>query len=460
VANQGYSICICNTPKLREDLIIGLTEDLKSEGIGLYQVRVRAEDKSLGGKIRTLLQNEEVSQFGKKYQKVVVSIVGLDETIQEEEKKFEKRPAALQSLNQQRDYLRTLPFPLLIWIPEWLVAKLPEFAPDFWVARSIVFECLTPSEMMKQSLSQLSGVEITYENLNEAKRKMRIYEKLIRSSEDISIKAFALLNLGVLHKMQGNYSEAEKLYRQSLKIDEELGDKSGIAKSLHQLGMIKQDTGEYAEAEKLYRQSLKLKEELGDKSGITTSFHQLGMIKQDTGEYAEAEKLYRQSLKIDEELGDKSGIAKSLHQLGMIKQDTGEYAEAEKLYRQSLKLKEELGDKSGIATSLHQLGMIKQDQGDYIEAEKLYRQSLKMAEELGDKSGIAGTLYQLATIYFDRQNYESALHNFLVAAKIAKKLQHPNLPLALNMIKKVKEKLGEAKFQELNEKVQSQMKKA
>jgi tetratricopeptide (TPR) repeat protein len=460
VANQGYGICICNIPKLREDLISTLTEDLMVDGIGIYQVKLQAEDQSMGAKIRILLKSEEFLKFKENYQKVVLNIFGLDETIEEAEKKFDRRPTSLQGINQQRDYLRTLPFPLLIWVPEWLAARFPEFAPDFWVARSVVFECLTPSETMKQSISQLTGAEVTYKDVNEAKRKMRIYDKLIKSSEDRSIKAFSLLNLGVLKQATGNYAEAENLYRESLKIAKEGGNKSGIAKSFHQLGNIKYVTGDYAEAEKLYRQSLKIMEELGDKSGISGSLHQLGNIKYVTGDYAEAEKLYRQSLKIKEELGDKLGISGSLHQLGAIKQHIGDYSEAENLYRQSLKMKEELGDKSGIAKTLHQLGMIKQHRGEYKEAEKLYRESMKIKEGLGDKSGIAGTLYQLGKIYFDRQNYQSALHNLLITAEIAKKLQHPNLPLALNMIEKVKEKLGETKFQELYQKVQSQMKKA
>jgi tetratricopeptide (TPR) repeat protein len=499
VANQGYGICICNIPKLREDLIIGLTEDLKSERIGLYQLRLRSGDRSLGAKIRILLQDEDFSQFRTKYQKVVLSIVGLDETIQETEKKFERRPEALQGLNQQRDYFRTLPFPLLIWVPEWLSAKFPEFAPDFWVARGVVFECLTPSEMVRQSLSQVLGVEVTFKDLNEAKRKMRIYKKLIKSSEDMSIKTLALLNLGILHHMQGDYLKAESLYRESLKLAEGLGDKLGVAQSLYHLGMIRKDTGDYAEAEKLSQQSLGIAEQVDDRSGIARNLHQLGMIKQYKGQYKEAEELYRQSLKILEGLeeksgvasclhalgnvnflkgnwseaerlyqqslkmeegsGNKLGIAQSLHQLGMIKQYKGEYQEAEKLYRQSLKITEELGSKSGVAYSFHQLGMIRQDIGDYSEAERFYRQSLKIKKGLGDRSGIAGTLYQLGTIHFAKGNYESALQKFLAAAEIAKELHHENLPLALNMIEKVKEKLGEAKFQELYKKIKSQLEK-
>lgn len=110
VAKQGYALCICNVPKFREDLISTLNEKLKPDGIGVYQLRLSTEDLSLGRKIRILLESKEFVQFEKLHPKVVLSITGLDDTIQDDEKDFKKRPIALQGINQQRDYLRTLPF--------------------------------------------------------------------------------------------------------------------------------------------------------------------------------------------------------------------------------------------------------------------------------------------------------------------------------------------------------------
>jgi hypothetical protein len=47
----------------------------------------------------------------------------------------------------------------------------------------------------------------------------------------------------MLAQHQGDYTEARRLYGESLKIAEELGDKQGIANTLHQLGMLAQDAG-------------------------------------------------------------------------------------------------------------------------------------------------------------------------------------------------------------------------
>jgi len=303
VAKQGYAICICNVPKSREDLILQLLERLEPDGIGLYPVKLQAKDLSLGKKLRILLGSGKFKQFKNSHKKVVLSITGLDDTIREEEKEFKKRPVALQGLNQQRDYFRTLPFPLLLWIPEWLAGRLPEFAPDFWVAKSVVLECLSAPEVVSQSMSQMSGAEIEFENVDEAKRKIRIYKRLVEISKDKPTKSTFLLNLGILHQKLGNYLKAKELYLQSLAIDEELGDKSGIAKTLHQLGMIHHVQGNYPEAVKTYEQSLKIAEELGDRSGIARSIGQLGRINEEQKDYKEAMRKYLITLSILKELG-------------------------------------------------------------------------------------------------------------------------------------------------------------
>jgi tetratricopeptide (TPR) repeat protein len=423
VAKQGYALCVCNTPRSQEDLILSLIKRLRPTGVGLYLFKLSVKDKSLGEKLRILLESEKFAQFKNSHKKIVLSITGLDDTIREEEKEFNKRPITLQGINQQRDYFRTLPYPLLIWIPEWLAGRLPEFAPDFWVAKSVVLECLSAPEIVSQSLSQMSGAEIDFENVDAAKRKIRIYQRLIEVSKDIKAKATFMLNLGIIYHRLGNYRKAKELYKQGLAIAQETRDRLKTARAFHQLGMIHQDQGDYKEAVKKYEQSLKIEEELGDKSGVASTLHQLGNIHYFQCDYKEAVEKYEQSLKINEEMGNKSGIAGILHQLGMIHEDQGDYNEAVKKYEQSLNINVELGDKRSIAGTLHQLGNIHYFQGDYKEAVKKYEQSLKIKEELGDKRGIANVLLQLGNIHYLQGDYKEAFKKYEQSLKINEELK-------------------------------------
>jgi tetratricopeptide (TPR) repeat protein len=106
-----------------------------------------------------------------------------------------------------------------------------------------------------------------------------------------------------------------------------------VAKSLLQLGILAQVTGDYTEARRLYQESLKIKQELGDKSGVSASLGQLGMLAQATGDYTEARRLYQECLKIDQELGDKSSIAITLAQTALLEENEGNLDKALELIR-------------------------------------------------------------------------------------------------------------------------------
>ena len=155
-----------------------------------------------------------------------------------------------------------------------------------------------------------------------------------------------------------------ELYHQSMNIKKELGDKSGIAQSLHQLGMVHYVQGNYSEAVELCQQSLEIKKELGDKSGIAQSLHQLGNVHYLQGNYSEAVELYQQSLEIREKLGERKGIAESLVQLGRMNEmkDENPVSALDK-YLLAISIFKELNDpQSSLAES--DIARIKQKMGE------------------------------------------------------------------------------------------------
>ena len=301
----------------------------------------------------------------------------------------------------------------------------------------------------------LGNVHYLQGNYEEAVKK---YNQSLKIFEELGNKngiAGILHALGNVHYQQSNYEEAVKKYNQSLKIFEELGNKNGIAGALHQLGNVHYQQGNYEEAVKKYNQSLKIFEELENKNGIASTMGQLGMVHHDQGNYEGAVKLYNQSLKIFEELGNKNGIASTMGQLGNVHYSQGNFEEAVKLYNQSLEIEKEMGDKRGIAITLHQFGNVHYSQGNYEEAVKLYNQSLEIKEEMGDKSGIASTMGQLGRVSEDNEEYVEALKCYFNAFSIFKNLNSPYMQLALKDMNRLKEKMGEEKFKEVYQELES-----
>ncbi|MEM9771396.1 MAG: tetratricopeptide repeat protein [Cyanobacteria bacterium P01_D01_bin.73] len=235
------------------------------------------------------------------------------------------------------------------------------------------------------------GWVICLRKLGEYDKAVPLAKKAIDAAKDHSPTLFlgnCLNELGVLYYLQGRYSDAEPLYRQSLEISEsQLGsNRPSTAQSLNNLAALYYSQGRYSEAEPLYRQSLEISEsQLGaDHPSTAQSLNNLAALYYSQGRYSEAEPLYRQSLQTREsQLGaDHPDTALSLNNLAALYKSQGRYLEAEPLYRQSLEIsKSQLGvDHPSTAQSLNNLAALYYSQERYSEAESLYLRGIKILQ--------------------------------------------------------------------------------
>ena len=130
----------------------------------------------------------------------------------------------------------------------------------------------------------------------------------------------------------------------------------------------------------------------------------------------------------------------------MIYHDKGEYENAIEFYTKSLKIKEEIGDKSGISGSYHNIGAIYQQKGEYKKAIEFYNKSLKIKEEIGDINGIALSNGQFGLLYIQLKDYQKAFPYLIKAYLIFKKLESPNIKLAINQLIQIKDYIPQEQF--------------
>ncbi len=253
-----------------------------------------------------------------------------------------------------------------------------------------------------------------------------------------------LNTLGILYDHQGNYSEAEPLYLQSLSIlERQLGaDHPNVADSLNNLAELYRSQGRYSETETLFVQSLEIRErKLGaDHPSVATSLNGLAGLYRSQGKYSEAESLYVRSLSIRErQLGaDHPNVANSLNDLAELYRAQGKYSEAEPLYLRSLSIIErQLGaDHPDLAFSLNNLALLYYSQGKYSEAEPLYLRSLSIRErQLGaDHPSVANSLNNLAGLYKSQGKYSEAEPLYLRSLEIKERqlgADHPSVATSL-----------------------------
>jgi tetratricopeptide (TPR) repeat protein len=360
----------------------------------------------------------------------------------------------IANLNAARNsFPQAIPFPLVLWVPEYIVTAIARGAPDFFSIRSGLYSfAAAPKDSMRTVGLVMDGDLVGVLNLSLAEKQERVesikplladYESLPAEKRDLSTERRLHYRLGTLLSAVGSNDEALAESLASLKIAEGLGDRKGVSDSLHQIAMIHQRRGEYEAALELYERSLKMNEELGDRAGVASSLHQIGMIHQDRGEYEAALEQYERSLKIAEELGDRAHTAASLHQIAMILQHRGDYDAGLAMYERGLKINEELGNRAWVAASLHQIGRIHELRGEYEAALEQYERSLKIAEELGDRAGVARSLHHIAIIHAYRREYEAALEEYERSLKIFEELGDPASASSLHQIGRIYQERGE-----------------
>lgn len=363
----------------------------------------------------------------------------------------------IANLNASRNsFPQTLPRPIVLWVPEYVLTAIAQGAPDFFSIRSGIYSFVATLEGLTEFAQTLSaGKHWQAQNLPLSEKQDRIaaiqqllaeYKTLPIERRDRRAELRLIDRLGVLFYSQGNYAEALRQFQGELNLSKELSDFEGVARSLHRIGNLHFLRGENNEAIQHYEQSLRIFEELGDDSGVAGSLGQIGLLYKDQGKYEQALQRYQQALQIYEELGDRAGVSISLHNIGVLRQARGEYDEALQLYQQAMRIAEELDDRAGVASSLHQLGRLHQLRGEYDQALKHYEQSQRIKEELGSRTGVAISLSQIGKLYLENGQHVKAFPLLLNSLDAFSQLQSPYAKTAMSNLRSLRTQWGERAF--------------
>jgi CHAT domain-containing protein/Tfp pilus assembly protein PilF len=247
-------------------------------------------------------------------------------------------------------------------------------------------------------------------------RAVVIWEKKL-SPEDPYV-GLGLNNLADLYRKQGQYSQAEPLYKRSLAIRENaLGtEHPQLATLLNSMGQLYWVQGRYVEAEPLYKRSLAIREKAlgGAHPAVALSLNNLALLYVDTGRYVEAEQLYKRSLAISEKAlgGEHPIVALGLNNLALLYVNQGRYMDAEPLYQRSLAIREKVfgPEHPDVAQSLSNISNLFAAQGKYRDSFELKLRVNAIQEKLIDQvsgaSSTDGALQFLSTL-------EASKHSFL-----------------------------------------------
>ena len=152
-------------------------------------------------------------------------------------------------------------------IPILLTLEMCIKAGEYDNAERYFLESIKQSESLNNQVMILGYnggcLEESRGNFDKAKRYFTKVVPLNPISE-----AARLGNLGISECRSGNYTEGEKLFRNSLHIYEVENDIQGIANTLNSLGNVAKHYLDFEHALHLFHRSMNLKFEIGDTHGV------------------------------------------------------------------------------------------------------------------------------------------------------------------------------------------------
>lgn len=141
--------------------------------------------------------------------------------------------------------------------------------------------------------------------------------------------AFAIQLRGHGHRLKKDYPAAIAAFSEALRLDRSLFKESGdVASDLNDLASAEHFSGNFTAAERDYREALRIAETVGDPEGIASYTSNLAELALDQQDWARAEILSRQAQPMAEKLGRNELIASNCYRLAKALVRQGNSTEA------------------------------------------------------------------------------------------------------------------------------------
>jgi DNA-binding SARP family transcriptional activator len=212
-------------------------------------------------------------------------------------------------------------------------------------------------------------------------------------------EASVLLCMGEVWRSTGDLPAAASLLEQARAIYADTGCLLGEAGALLVLGTLWQLTCDFPAAADALERSLQISRRAGSRLSEAEALRNLGAVRNLTGDLRAANRALEQALDISVTLSDRSGEANALACLGMVRQGAGDLTGAMSVLEQALATFRGIGSRLGEANALCWLGDAVREAGNLPEAARVLKQALVIYREIGNRHGTASALHNLGSVH-------------------------------------------------------------
>jgi len=234
--------------------------------------------------------------------------------------------------------------------------------------------------------------------------------------------------LAEMARKQGHFDEVVERLGHAREIFEQLGEEDGLGRVLHIGGTVATQHGDFDSAREQYEASLEIRRRIGDLKNMASVLSNLGIVAEYEERFDVARTWHERALALRQELGDRWAIANSTTNLGMIAYLEGDHEEARTRFEEAMRLNHEVGDTWMMALADNNLGNATRELGEYDAARAHYASSVEAYRVYGDNWGMAFLLEDVARLAALLDEGELALELLGAAATLRDEIGAPRTP--------------------------------
>ena len=386
----GLIFAVCNQSDLRERLMRELTARLPEKNI--LQIPIRQPIENLMRYVA-----ESIESQSSETPPDAVFVYGLESWLPA----HGDEPGAgfVANLNLFRNnFPNHVPCPMILWLPQHILADIQDRAPDFASVRSGVYVFSMTSESRSQFLQSYTSEELTaiagltleekQERIGTLEHLLKEFQSLPDDRRNLLDEARLMTSLAFTYYELGQFNDAEPLLQVALQIcRQNLPEQHpDIGAALNNLALLYSNQERFSEAEPIYKEALDIERciPLPQRNEVAAGLNNLAALYSKQERYVEAEDLLEEALKFLR--GSKSAsftaISNVLNTLADVYTNTGRGKKAEQLHKEALAISRATlpPQHPDIAMSLNNSADNYIKQGRYREATPLLQEALKIVE--------------------------------------------------------------------------------
>ena len=199
----------------------------------------------------------------------------------------------------------------------------------------------------------------------------------------------AELGLGRLHELEGQWPQAEALYRDALELAWRFRARTRGAKALQHLGRMFRTQGKVVAAIDHLAPALRLYEAAQDLKGLASACDDIGRAYWTVGRLDPAQQFLKRAAQYREKMGDRAGQAFTLCNLGIVLMSKGRMEQAHSYLERAVELQRSRNNLAGLIEALNALGVCHSTAAQHDQAIVAMQEALELAKRVGNRRTIA-----------------------------------------------------------------------